>query len=149
MRCRKTHKLMSSHLDGRLPAGEKAALETHLGRCEACAARLHGLQATRQLVAGLERFEAPVGFSRRLMAQLDPAPRPRPLLPLLFARCAQMAVVLLVVGVGVVFGRLVDTSMGAAPAAEDVPFLSLALFGPAPADSLGGAYLMMTEGGHE
>lgn len=148
MRCRKAHRLMSSHLDGGLPAGEKAAIETHLGRCGACAAEFNALRATRRLVAGLERFEAPAGFSRRLMARLNPAPRPHPLLPLLFARCAEVAVVLLVIGIGVVFGRFVDTSMGVPHPGGEASFLSLALFDPAPPDSLGGAYLAMTEGGN-
>lgn len=149
MRCSKARRLMSIFLDQELSVKEQPVLASHLEQCEPCREAFQALQETRHYFSLAEQFNAPPGFSRQLMAGLNPAPRPHPLLPMLFARCAEVVVILLVVGIGVVLGRFVDTSMKVNHPAEEISFLSLALFDPAPSDSLGGAYLAMTEGGNE
>lgn len=149
MRCSKARRLMSISLDQELSVKEQPVLASHLEQCEPCRTAFQALQETRRCFSLAEQFSAPPGFSRQVMAGLEPAPRPHPLLSGLFVRCAEVVVVLLVIGIGVVFGRFVDTSMGVPHPAEEVSFLSLALFDPAPPESLGGAYLAMTEGSHE
>jgi len=149
MRCSKAHRLMSISLDQELSVKEQTILASHLGHCEPCREAFQTLRETRRCFTLAEQFSAPPGFSRRVMTRLGPAPRPHPLLRLLFARCAEVAVILLVVGIGVVFGRFADTSTGMPQPGKEASFLSLALFDPAPSDSLGGAYLAMTEGGNE
>lgn len=149
MRCSKARRLMSISLDQELSVKEQPILASHLGQCAPCREAFRELRETRRCFALAEQFSAPPGFSRRVMAGLEQATRPQPLLPLLFARCAEVAMILLVIGIGVAFGRFVDTSLGVPQPREDASFLSLALFDPAPPDSLGGAYLAMMEGGND
>jgi len=147
MRCRKAYKRMSAYLDGELSAGERTGVEVHLAHCRACAAEYQSLREVRRLLSGTERFVAPTGFSRRVMARTEPAPRsfPAPF----FVRFAEVAVLLLVIGIGVVLGRFVTPPPGTpVPGSEAVAALSLDLFDPAPAGSLGRVYLAMMETGH-
>jgi len=139
---------MSAHLDEELPPGKQAELEAHLNHCEACAAEFRTSREMQQLLAGTERFTAPTGFSRRVMAQLDPAPPARPFFTPLWLRFAEVAMVLLVIGAGVIFGRLLSLSAGPAGMGSASAGLSLDLFDPAPAGSLGGVYLAMLEDSH-
>jgi len=138
---------MSPYLDDALPDGEKAALAAHLDRCPACAARLAGLAAAGQRLAGMTRLAAPVGFAGRVMAGLTKTTRHSPF-SLFLVRGAGVALAMLVIGFGILFGRALDAGLkGPQPAAE-VSFFSLSHFEPAPPDSLGGAYLAMLETGH-
>lgn len=147
MRCRKAYKLMSAYLDEELSAGERTGVEAHLACCRTCAAQYHSLREVRRLLSGTERFAAPTGFSRRVMARLEPAPRlvSAPF----FIRFAEAAVLFLVIGIGVVLGRFVTPPPGVpVPGSEAVTAFSLDLFDPAPTGSLGGVYLAMMENGH-
>lgn len=143
MRCSKARKLMSAFLDGALPAGEREAMADHLVRCGACAGVIQALEATQRLFQG-ERFRAPAGFSRRVMTNLKPAV-PCRFFPLFFVRFAEAVVLFLVIGIGVVFGRFWEPALGPPSPLAELSLLSLDLFDPAPAGSLGGAYLAMTE----
>jgi len=149
MRCRKAQGLMSAHLDKELPPGKQAGLEAHLNHCEACAAEFRASREMQQLLAEKERFAAPAGFSRRVMARLDPAESARPFFTPLWLRFAEVAVVLLAIGSGLLFGRLLSLPAGPAGLESATSAgLSLDLFAPAPAGSLGGVYLAMLEDGH-
>jgi len=139
---------MSAHLDKELPPGKQAGLAAHLNHCEACAAEFRASREMQQLMAGMERFTAPAGFSRRLMARLDPAPPARPFFTPLWLRFAEVAVVLLAIGCGMVFGRLLSLPAGPAGLGSASAGLSLDLFDPTPTGSLGGVYLAMLEDGH-
>lgn len=146
MRCSKARKLMSAFLDGALSAGEREAMAGHLARCGACAGVIQALEATQRLFQG-ERFRAPAGFSRRVMTNLEPAV-PSRFFSLFFVRFAEAAVLFLVIGIGVVFGRFWEPAPGPPKPPSlraELSLLSLDLFDPAPAGSLGGAYLAMTE----
>lgn len=146
MRCPQAHRLLSAYLDQELPAREREAIETHLHHCRTCAGELQALTATRELLRQAPRFTAPAGFSQRLLANLEPAP-PRFRWAPFTVRFAEAAVLLLMIALGVVSGRLLtpaDESAG-----PGVALLSLDLFDPVPPDSLGGAYLAMTEVGNE
>jgi len=148
MRCRKAQGLMSAHLDKELPPGKQAGLEAHLNHCEACAAKFRASREMQRLLAETERFAAPAGFSRRVMARLDPVPSARPFFTPLWLRFAEVAVVLLAIGSGLLFGRLLSLPAGQAGLESASAGLSLDLFAPAPAGSLGGVYLAMLEDGH-
>jgi len=145
MRCRKAQGLMSAHLDKELPPGKQAGLESHLNHCEACAAKFRASREMQQLLAETERFAAPAGFSRRVMARLDPAESARPFFTPLWLRFAEVA---LAIGSGLLFGRLLSLPAGPAGLESASAGLSLELFAPAPAGSLGGVYLAMLEDGH-
>jgi len=139
---------MSTHLDKELPPGKQAGLEAHLNHCEACAADLRASLEIQQLLVETERFAAPAGFSRRVMARLNPAGPARPFFTPVWLRFAEVAVVLLAIGSGLVFGRLLSLPAGQAGMGNASASLSLDLFAPAPAGSLGGVYLAMLEDGH-
>lgn len=147
MRCSKAHRLMSAHLDQELPAKEREAVESHLNHCRACTEELQALAATRHLLRQAPRFTAPPGFSQRLLANLEPRP-PRSLFTPFLLRFAEAAVLLLMIGLGVLSGRLLTPASGVSGAGSGVAILSLDLFDPTPPGSLSGAYLAMTEVGH-
>ena len=44
---------LSGYLDGELPSAEAAAVEAHVGECQACADELAALRQLRELAAGL------------------------------------------------------------------------------------------------
>lgn len=144
MRCSKARKQMSAFLDGALPAGEREAMADHLARCAACAGVIQELEVTGRLLRQGERFRAPAGFSRRVMANLEPTVPYRFFSPF-FVRFAEAAVLFLVIGIGVAFGRFWEPALGPPSLRAERSLLSLDLFDPAPADSLGGAYLAMME----
>jgi len=139
---------MSISLDQELPVKEEPTLASHLGQCAPCREAFQELRETRRCFTLAEQFNAPEGFSRRVMAGLEPAPRPHPLRTLFFVRFAEAAVLFLVIGIGVVFGRFWEPAPGPPrpPSLRtELSHLALDLFDPAPAGSLGGAYLAMTE----
>jgi anti-sigma factor RsiW len=148
MRCQKAQRLISAHLDEELPPGKQAGLAAHLNHCEACAAELKTSQETKEILTGMERFTAPTGFSRRVMTRLDQTEPARPFFVPLWLRFAEVTVLLLAIGSGLVFGRLLSLPAGPAGIGSTSASLSLDLFAPAPAGSLGGAYLAMLEDGH-
>jgi len=148
MRCPQAQRALSAYLDQELPAREREAMQTHLHHCRTCAGELQALTETREFLRQAPRFSAPAGFSQRLLANLEPAP-PRFRWAPFGVRFAEAVVLLLMIGIGVVSGRLltpVDELSGPGPG---VALLSLDLFDPVPPDSLGGAYLAMTEVSYE
>ncbi|OGQ98048.1 MAG: hypothetical protein A2505_03640 [Deltaproteobacteria bacterium RIFOXYD12_FULL_55_16] len=146
MRCQKAQRLISAHLDGELPPGKQAGLAAHLNHCAACAAELKTSQKTKEILTGMEWFTAPTGFSRRVMTRLDQTEPARPFFVPLWLRFAEVAVLLLAIGSGVIFGRLLSLPVRSTD--MESTGLSLELFDPAPAGSLGGVYLAMLEDGH-
>jgi anti-sigma factor RsiW len=62
--CVAAEPLFSAWLDDALEAGERAALEGHLGRCPTCWAELDALASTRALLRSLPVRRAPVGQYR-------------------------------------------------------------------------------------
>lgn len=164
MRCSQAHRLLSAYLDQELAAQEREAVASHLKQCLACAGEIQALVETRRLLSQAPRFTAPPGFCQRVLANLEPAAvHPwgtvlrQQLLPSLrralwapFAlRCAEVVVILLMIGLGVLSGRLLTPTNSLSGPAAGVALLSLDLFDPVPPDSLGGAYLAMMEVDHE
>jgi hypothetical protein len=62
-----------------------------------------------------------------------------------FVRLAEALVVIVVIALGALSGSLVITGYPTDKARDIMASLSLDVFDPAPPDSLGGAYLAMTE----
>jgi anti-sigma factor RsiW len=61
---------LSAFIDGALSPAERAAVESHLGGCSACRARVAELRATASLIGSLPAIAA----TRRLVPRVAPAP---------------------------------------------------------------------------
>jgi hypothetical protein len=73
MTCADARDLFSARTDDALTAGERAALDTHLGTCAECAREWRRFAATVGLLHAVEPARAPAGFVDRVLAA-----RPRP-----------------------------------------------------------------------
>lgn len=149
MRCSKT-KLASPYIDGELSEKDRRLFEEHMPACPECASRVEAYQKTRGLFSHVERYQAPYGFATRVMVQT--AAREKNKVWRLFpamVKFAEVAVVLVMISVGVLAGRFVMNSMMNQRMGNIASAFSLDLFEPAPPDSVGGAYLAMTEANHE
>ncbi len=62
--------LMHEYLDGDLTKDEERKLQRHLEDCEACQKHFHELKRTITLIQSAERFEAPAGFTEKVMKNL-------------------------------------------------------------------------------
>src|SRR5687767_7879148 len=63
--------VLSAYLDGELESAAAASVETHLGECPDCAARLEGLQETVASLRRLERPPLPEAVTRGLRQRLQ------------------------------------------------------------------------------
>ena len=147
MRCQKAHGLMSASLDGELSTREQDFLAAHLKRCAVCGNKFHTFQGMHRALLQAERFTAPPGLSRQVMARLD-AVTPQPFFAPLWPHLAEAMVVFVIIGIGVVFGNLFSNSLGLDNHDKGMASLSLEIFDAAPRESVGGAYLAMLEVGH-
>lgn len=77
---------LSAYLDGALGDGERASVESHLGDCPDCRARLDELRTVVRTLAAAPKRELPAGYLERLKTRHaartsaeedEPAPRGR------------------------------------------------------------------------
>ncbi len=149
MKCPKT-KSLSSYLDNEVKAKGKTSFEIHMKECAACSLRLKEMQTLLNQFASAERYKAPYGFSTRVMA-LATAQKERRLsrlLPLV-TKFAEILILLAVINIGIASGRFVVTSITAQKTTKIASSFSLDVFDLAPPDSVGGAYIALTEVNHE
>ena len=148
MRCSKTKKLISPYLDGELRREDVTALEFHVKKCHECRKRLAELSELHKMFSGVQRYQAPYGFTSKVMANLtSEKPGKMPLI----AGFARALAFCLVIAAGIVPGNLIGKRLLARRngAERMASSFSLHSFDPAPPGSVGGAYLAMTEGNHE
>ena len=145
MRCNKARKLISPFVDDELSAGEKELFESHIKECGKCRTEFEEMQNVHNLFARSERFSAPYGFSARVLANREINTARKEVSIPLFPRFASVVVVLIVIGLGVVSGRFLGSSFSLQATGNLAASLSLDVFSATPPDSLGGAYLAMTE----
>jgi anti-sigma factor RsiW len=67
MTCRQVVQLLNDYLEGMLPAADRQRVEEHLAGCEACAAFVGQLRASRRLVARLAEEEVPASVKQELL----------------------------------------------------------------------------------
>jgi anti-sigma factor RsiW len=145
MKCSKMQKLMSPYLDNELSEGKKKELEDHMKVCGKCRAEMEEMQALSRLFVNADKFEAPFGFRTRVTAGVSaPQTRRQPSIPV-FLRLAEAVIVLVVVTAGIMSGTFVVTGLMPEKAGNAMASLHLDVFSSAPPDTLGGAYLAMTE----
>jgi anti-sigma factor RsiW len=66
--CREVVELLSSYLDGELPASPRARVEAHLAACEGCSMVLDELRETIRLTGGLTEDRLTEAQSATLLA---------------------------------------------------------------------------------
>ncbi len=74
MHCDEAGPLLLRRLAGRLEADEGPPLERHLEQCETCRETLGAQRRVAVLLSSRPVAEAPVGFSGRVMTNLEPVP---------------------------------------------------------------------------
>lgn len=145
MNCSKTDKLTSPYIDGELNAEAKEAFEAHMKTCYACSTAVQGMRKQHDLFAQAKQYKAPYGFPTRVMAHIA-AEKTEGFSPIpLFARFAGAIVLLMIISIGIISGDFLSGSLMHTKMVSITSSLSLDLFDPMPPDSLGGAYLAMTE----
>lgn len=149
MKCPKTEHI-SAYLDNALAEKERTSIEAHLRDCARCAGALAEMQSLRQTFSTAERFNAPHGFSTRVLARTAELDRKKaPWFIPVFARFAEAAVLVLVIVIGIATGTFITKGFPSQGATNLASSMSLDLFDAAPPGSLGNAYLAMTEANHE
>jgi len=149
MRCKKAQGLLSPYLDGELPVMGRKMFESHLNDCANCRAEFDEMQALHNLFAGVERFSAPYGFAARTVANIETAKAWTVLWTSPLIRVAGVVMVLIIIGIGILSGNLLERTFSPQGAGKLAISFSLDVFNAAPPDSLGGVYLAMTEGKSE
>jgi anti-sigma factor RsiW len=154
MRCSHFHQLISLSIDGRLSPEEKEDLSSHLESCAGCREALEKIQRTHEMFSSVQRFSAPLGFSTRVMANLDKSKAwpwgsfftQRPV----FLKTLEWGFALTIIVTGLFLGTLLTSTPPylKGPLALRESF-SLDVFQATPPDSIGGAYLALAEGPHE
>ena len=74
MHCDDVEPLLLRRLDGRLGAEDRARLLQHLERCAGCREELEAQEAVAAMLAMRPTAEVPLGFTGRVIANLNPAP---------------------------------------------------------------------------
>ncbi len=146
MRCSKAGKYLSTYIDGELGEGKTTLLETHLAQCNRCAGELDELKRLHDLFSQAERFPAPSGFRAEVVARINRQPARNFSLFPVFIRFAETALFVLAITAGIMSGGLLINAFAPHLRGEQVvASLSLETFEALPPDSLGSAYLAMTE----
>jgi anti-sigma factor RsiW len=149
MRCTKVKSLISSYIDGELSKGERDCFESHIKDCEACSKEFEGLRNLHSQFARIERFNAPYGFSSRVMANLAGQQSKKRLFIPLFAKFGEVLLIAAVGILGIASGAALVKDVVPQNGQNVVSVFSLDAFDAASRDSFGGAYLAMMEGQHE
>lgn len=145
MKCSTVAKQLSSYNDGELQVNERERIDSHLKQCSQCAEKFEALQAMSNLFTHVQKYEAPINFSTRIMARIESdAPRVFSLWPL-FTRFAEAAAILVAITAGITTGGALINSVTTHQKGTVVSSLSLDSFEALPPNSLGRAYLAMTE----
>jgi anti-sigma factor (TIGR02949 family) len=146
MKCSDVAKYLSPYVDGELKAQDRAHVEAHLAQCPQCAEALEQLKALSGLFSQAERFQAPVGFSARIMEKIDSNSSFGFTFWPMFTRFAGVAAILLAITGGVISGGvLFNPASTHRKGVAVVSALSLESLDVLPPGSLGGAYLAVAE----
>lgn len=144
MKCRKS-KLVSAYFDNELAEKEKIRLEAHLRGCRSCSSRFEAYTKVRRTFSAAGRETAPAWFPAKVMARISDSKPSRSFVFPVLVRFAEVTIVLAMIAVGVISGGFLVNGNHARHAGALASSFSLEVFDPAPPDSVGGAYLAMTE----
>jgi anti-sigma factor RsiW len=148
MTCPEARTMISPYIDNELLPDERRDFVAHSETCQACREELAETEELHGLFVVSQRFEAPLGFATRVLAQVNE--KEEPWLTRLwqslagqsvFLRTAQVAFALVVVLLGIVSGNLLSTGKTTERQSTVRESFSLDLFSATPPDSIGGAYM--------
>lgn len=146
MRCSKAVKYLSSYIDNELGAEEVILLESHLAQCDRCTEELEQMLQIQGLFSQARRFSAPSSFRARVMDRVNNQPATGISLFPVFVRFAEAGAFMLAITAGIMSGGMLISAVAPHHKGEQViASLSLETFEALPPDSLGRAYLAMTE----
>jgi anti-sigma factor RsiW len=151
MTCKSVREKISLYIDEALGPSERDAVNRHLQECSKCQAHYEEIRDVHALLAGAERYRAPAGFSSRVMASVKAEQEAGMKaftsfkMPL-FLKFAEAAFAVVIAIIGIISGNILmmnNYTSERPPVIEES--LSLDVFDPLPPDSIGGAYIVMTE----
>jgi anti-sigma factor RsiW len=146
MRCSKVVKYLSPYIDGELGTSETALLEAHIAQCDRCSKEFAEIKRLHSLFSQVERFSAPPGFRAEVMERINGQPAKGFSLFPVVTRFAEAAAIIVAITAGIMSGGLLINVFAPHHRGEQVvASLSLETFEALPPDSLGRAYLAMTE----
>lgn len=145
MNCSKTHKLISPYIDGELKARDKEAFEAHIKSCRVCSIAVEEARNQHNLFTSVEEFKSPYGFSTRVMANIASGKAKGFSWTPLFARFAEVVVLLVMIFTGIISGSFLSDRFVNEKKTLIMSSFYLDIFDPTPPDSLGGVYLAMAE----
>jgi len=149
MKCPKTEHI-SAYLDGELEEKARDSLHSHMRGCARCTQAFEEMRSLRAAFSSTERYQAPLGFSSRVMARTAAQKRKKWLrLAPLFVEFAEAAVLVIVITVGIMMGKIMTNGSSVRDTVNISSSFSLDVFDATPPGSLGGAYLALTEAKNE
>jgi anti-sigma factor RsiW len=151
MMCKSVREMISPYIDEALEPSERDDFIRHIQECSECRAHYEEIRDVHALLAGAERYRAPAGFSSRVMASVkaeqEAGMRAFTAFKMpFFLKFAEAAFAVVIAIVGIISGNILMMNSHTSerpPVIEES--LSLDVFDPLPPDSIGGAYIVMTE----
>ncbi len=146
--------MISRYVDQDLDRDEKSVFELHINQCPACRKELEEQLSIHGLLVSAEKYEAPIGFTTRVMARIEEKER-RPsfwsffTLQPVFLRAVEVAFALVIILIGMVSGNLLFTGKAPERPMTVQESFSLDLFQATPPGSISGAYMALAEGTYE
>jgi len=147
MNCSRIRNMISPYVDDELTPDEMRLFASHVQDCPACGKALEEVQSVHRLLASAEKFEAPDGFTTRLMAHLEEAEKTSLSQPWrfitgrsFFLHAVEVAFAIIIMLVGVVSGNLLIAGRQPVKQTSVEEAFSLDLFNATPPDSIGGVF---------
>lgn len=137
--------MLSAYLDGELRPEARTSIDAHLGVCKECAGLLRELSDIKGLFKISGGYQAPYGFSTRVLAAAREERSKRSWWGRRLVLAAEGFAVAAVVIAGIMTGSLVLNTASADARTGIASRFSLDMFDAVPADSMAAAYLAMTE----
>jgi anti-sigma factor RsiW len=150
MTCPEARNMISLYIDDELLPDERQGFVAHIETCQACREELTETEQLHGLFVVAPRFDAPLGFAPRVLAQVDKKKErwfghlwqslsSQPF----FLRTAQIAFALVIVIIGALSGSLLTTARTTEALPTVRESFSLDLFKATPPDSVGGVYMRL------
>jgi len=151
MTCKSVREMISPYIDEALEPAGRDAFISHIKECSECRMRYEEIRGIHALFAGVERDRAPAGCSSKVMASLKAEqeagmPAFASFKAPLFLKFAEAAFAVVIAIIGIISGNILMMNSHTSerpPVIEES--LSLDVFDPLPPDTIGGAYIVMTE----
>jgi anti-sigma factor RsiW len=143
--------MISPFIDEALEPSDRDVFIHHIQECSECRAHYEEIRDVHALLAGAERYRASAGFLSRVMASVkaeqDAGMQAFTSFKMpLFLKFAEAAFAVVIAIIGIISGNILMTNgytTERPPVIEES--LSLDVFDPLPPDSIGGAYIVITE----